>query len=134
LKSLNKRHVPYLSVTLSGSVLLLGVVLNYFIPDRIFGYLLSAAAWIALWMWTSIMLSHFNYWRSSWKDARERVNFRLPGAPYTNWVVILALGVIAALIAINGTTRTTFYIIASWLVLLTAAYYVKSSRQKPLQG
>lgn len=134
LKRLNKRHVPYLSVTLSASVLMLGVVLNYFIPDRIFGYLLSAAAWIALWMWTSIMLSHFNYWRTISSDLRARVNFRLPGAPYTNWVVILALGGIAVLIAINGTTRITFYIIASWLVLLTAAFYAKGSRQRSLQN
>jgi L-asparagine transporter-like permease len=42
-------------VSLSGAVLMLGVVLNYLIPDKIFGYLLSAAVWIVLWVWTAIM-------------------------------------------------------------------------------
>jgi AAT family amino acid transporter/D-serine/D-alanine/glycine transporter len=130
LKRLNKRNVPYLSVTLSGAVLMLGVVLNYFIPDKIFGYLLSAAAWIALWMWTSIMLSHFSYWRTISKSSHERISFRLPGAPYTNWIVVLAIAATALLIAINGTTRITFYIIASWLVILVAAYYTKGHRQQ----
>jgi AAT family amino acid transporter len=134
LRALNKRKVPYLTVTLSGAVLMLGVVLNYFIPDKIFGYLLSAASWIALWMWTSIMLSHFGYWRRLSDSSQARVRFRLPGAPYTNWIVILAIGVIALLIATHGTTRITFYIIASWLAILVAAYYAKGSRKQSLQS
>jgi AAT family amino acid transporter len=80
-------------------------------------------------MWTSIMLSHFGYWRTSSKDSRAQIKFRLPGAPFTNWIVILAIGVIALLIAINGTSRITFYIIASWLVILVAAYYARNSQQ-----
>jgi AAT family amino acid transporter/D-serine/D-alanine/glycine transporter len=133
LQALNKRNIPYLSVTLSGAVLMFGVVFNYLIPDEIFGYLLSAVAWITLWMWTSIMLSHFSYWRTISKVSHERVSFRLQGAPYTNWIVILAIGAIALLIAINGTTRITFYITASWLVILVAAYYAKGPRQQALQ-
>jgi L-asparagine transporter-like permease len=81
-------------------------------------------------MWTSIMLSHFSYWRTISKVSHGRVSFRLPGAPYTNWIVVLAIAATALLIAINGTTRITFYIIASWLVILVAAYYTKGHRQQ----
>jgi AAT family amino acid transporter/D-serine/D-alanine/glycine transporter len=134
LQALNKRKISYLSVTLSGAVLMFGVVFNYLIPDKIFGYLLSAVAWIALWVWTSIMLCHFNYWRTHSNGSTPRGStFRLPGAPHTNWAIILVIGVIALLIAINGTTRITFYIMASWLVILVAAYHAKGPRQQALQ-
>jgi amino acid transporter, AAT family len=128
-QTLNKRKVPYLSVTLSGAVLLLGVVLNYLIPDKIFGYLLSACVWIVLWVWTAIMLCHFNYWRSRSKGSTSRASFRLPGAPYINWAIILLIGVVAVLIATSGTTRVTFYVITLWLVILVTAYYTKGSKQ-----
>ncbi len=127
LQTLNLRNIPYLAVTLSGAFLMAGVVLNYLIPDKIFSYLLSAVAWIVLWVWTSIMLSHFNYWKSRYDVLTPQVKFKLPGAPYTNWGIILAIAVIAVMIAANSTTRTTFYIITLWLVILVAAFYAKSS-------
>jgi AAT family amino acid transporter/D-serine/D-alanine/glycine transporter len=126
---LNKRKIPYLSVTLSGAVLMLGVVLNYLIPDKIFGYLLSACVWIVLWVWTAIMLCHFSYWRTLSKSSTSGVNFQLPGAPYTNWAIILLIGVVSLLIATNGTTRVAFYVITLWLGILVTAYYAKDSRQ-----
>ena len=126
---LNKRKIPYLSVTLSGAVLMLGVVLNYLIPDKIFGYLLSACVWIVLWVWTAIMLCHFSYWRTLSKGSTSGVNFQLPGAPYTNWAIILLIGVVSLLIATNGTTRVAFYVITLWLGILVTAYYAKDSRQ-----
>jgi len=134
LQMLNNRKIPYLSVTLSGAVLMLGVVFNYLAPDKIFGYLLSSVAWIVLWVWTTIMLCHFKYWRALSKGSAPRVNFRLPGAPYTNWAIILAIGVIAVLIATNGATRITFYVIASWLGILIVAYDVKSYEQSTTTG
>jgi L-asparagine transporter-like permease len=39
------------------------------------------------------------------------------------------IGVIAVMIAVNATTRITFYAIMSWLVILAAAYYANGSRQ-----
>jgi AAT family amino acid transporter len=65
---------------------------------------------------------------------KRDLNFRLPGAPYTNWAIILAIGVIAVQIATNGTTRITFYVIASWLGILIVAYDVKSYEQSTTTG
>jgi hypothetical protein len=118
-----------LSVTLSGAFLMVGVVLNYLIPDKIFSYLLSTAVWITLWVWTAIMISHLNYWRTLSRGSATRGSFRLPGAPYTNWAIILLIGVVALLIVTNGTTRVTFYVITVWLGILVMAYYAKDSRQ-----
>ncbi|ADV80862.1 amino acid permease-associated region [Terriglobus saanensis SP1PR4] len=128
-QALNRRKIPYLSVTLSGAVLMLGVVLNYLMPDKIFGYLLSTVVWIVLWVWASIMLCHLSYCRRLAKGSISRGSFRLPGAPYTNWAILFLIALVALLVATNGQTRVTFIIILLWSGILVAAYYAKGSRQ-----
>jgi L-asparagine transporter-like permease len=44
LQKLSKRNIPAFSVTLSASILMIGVLLNYLAPDRIFSYALTAIA------------------------------------------------------------------------------------------
>ncbi len=126
---LNKRKIPSLSLTVSGATLLLGVVLNYLLPDKIFVYLLTMVAWLLLWVWVSIVLSHLNYQRAASKEPGGRGSFRLPGSPYTNWAVLSVIGLVAILLAVNGGTRITFYILASWVGILIAAYYLRRSEQ-----
>jgi AAT family amino acid transporter len=86
-------------------------------------------AWLLLWAWSSIVLSHLFYRRHVSKNKSTRVNFRMPGSPYTNWAILLVIGVVAVMLAVYGSTRITFYILVSWLGLLTASYYFNSSRR-----
>ena len=65
LQKLNKRNIPAFSVTLSVSILIIGVLLNYLIPDRIFSYALTAIAWLMLGYWAVIALCHLNYVRGN---------------------------------------------------------------------
>jgi L-asparagine transporter-like permease len=50
-QKLNKRNIPAFSVTLSVGILMIGVLLNYLIPDRVFSYALTAIAWLMLGYW-----------------------------------------------------------------------------------
>jgi AAT family amino acid transporter len=129
LQRLNQRNIPSLSVTVSGGILMFGVVLNYLFPEKILGYLLTMVAWLLLWAWSAIALSHLFYRRSLSKEKSSRVNFRMPGSPYTNWAILLVIGLVAVMLAAYGSTRITFYILVSWLGLLTVSYYVNSSRR-----
>jgi amino acid transporter, AAT family len=124
LQMLNQRSIPSLSVTVSGSILMLGVLLNYLIPDRIFSYLLTMVAWLLLWAWVVIAISHLFYRRVTPKEKTMRVSFRLPGTPYTNWLILSVIGIVAVLVAVYGSTRITFCILLLWFGLLIAAYYL----------
>ena len=126
-QTLNSRKIPYLAVTLSGAVLMVGVLLNYLVPEKVFDYLLSASVWIVLWVWTAIMLCHLVYRKRS----LSRGEFQLPFAPYTNWAILLLIGLIAVLVASNGQTRITFYVLMVWLGILIAAYVAKG-RTRPI--
>jgi AAT family amino acid transporter len=134
LSTVNGRNVPYLSVTLSAGALIVGVLLNYFIPDTIFSYALSMVAWLTLWFWASIVLSHLFYRRSVPKERSGIGPFQLPGSPYTNWAVLLVLGLVAVLFALNSGTRVTFYFLLAWMTVLIVAYYANPSRRKVEEG
>lgn len=124
LSQRNHRHVPYRAVILSASILLAGVVLSYAVPDKALNYVMSMASWLLLWAWTSIILSHLSYRRSLRGDSTHRGTFAMPGTPITNWIVLALIAGIGVLLALEGATRLTFAILAAWIVLLIAIYYL----------
>ena len=80
------------------------------------------------------MLTHFFYRRAVLRGEAKRVSFRLPGAPFTNWLVLLAIGFVAVILAIRGGTAITLYIVLSWSGLLIVAYRVTASWHSTRKG
>ena len=72
--------------------MLIGVVLNYFIPEQVFVYVTSVALVGSLWTWALIVIAHLGYRRAVDRGEAAPVSFRMPGAPYTNWLVLIFLG------------------------------------------
>lgn len=122
---LNRRQVPYRAVTLSASILLIGVALSYVVPDKAFKYVLSLASWLLLWSWASILLAHLGYRRTLPRYRSRLGTFEMPGAPVTNWAVLALIGMVVVLLAHDGEARLTFTVLAVWLTLLFAFYYLR---------
>lgn len=59
LAVLNKHQVPQRSVLFCTSVLYLGVVLSYFVGDRLFGYLAGSLSYTVLLIWIMISAASF---------------------------------------------------------------------------
>ena len=59
LSVLNKHHVPQRSVLFCASVLYLGVVLSYFVGDKLFGYLAGSLSYTVLVIWLMISIAAF---------------------------------------------------------------------------
>jgi AAT family amino acid transporter len=128
LERLSDQGVPQLSVSVSGVIMVIGVVLNYLIPEKLFGYILATVAWPILLAWASITVTHLVYRRALSKGEIAGGSFRMPGAPYTNWIILVAIGFVAVMLAMHGTTLTTFYILVGWFGMLTIAYRATVSR------
>ena len=114
--------------------MLIGVRLNYVIPEKLFGYLLTMVAWLILLVWANITLTHLLYRRAVSRGQAKRVSFRMPGAPYTNCLVLLAIGFVAVMLTIHENSVITLYIVLSWFALLIVAYLVKAWRQSKRKG
>jgi L-asparagine transporter-like permease len=90
-----------------------------------FGYLLAMVAWLILLVWANITLTHLFYRRAVFRGRAKRVSFRMPGAPYTNWLVLLVIGFVAVMLASHESI--TLYVVLLWLGLLIVAYRVTAS-------
>jgi AAT family amino acid transporter/D-serine/D-alanine/glycine transporter len=134
LQSLSVQGVLYFSVLLSGMAMVIGVGLNYVMPERLFSYLLTMVTLLVLLVWATITLTHLFYRRAVSSGQAARVSFRMPGAPFTNWLVLLAIGFIAVMLVVHESTAITLYIVLGWLGLLIVAYRVTASGYSTRKG
>ena len=71
---LNQRQVPAAGIHASAAVMLIGVALNYLVPEQVFTIVTSVALVGTLWTWGIILVAHANY-------RRAVAEGRLPVAP-----------------------------------------------------
>ncbi len=125
----NRSQVPATGITLSAIVMLFGVVLNYFVPDEVFVYVTSVALVAALWTWGMIVLAHLGYRRALARGEAAPVSFRMPGAPFTNWMVLIFLVAAFIFLAFDPATRVALYVAPVWFAILGVAYYLLQRRK-----
>jgi amino acid transporter, AAT family len=130
LGSVNLRRVPALAVTVSAAVMLVGVALNYFVPEKAFTYITSTATIGALWTWGVIVVCHLAYRRRVRAGLVDASSFRMPGTPLANWFVVGFLAFVTVLLAFNEDQRVALYAGAAWGLLIVAAYAIQTRRQR----
>ena len=58
---LNKNGVPSIAVVVTAGALLVGVVLNYIVPAKVFTWVTSISTFGAIWTWSMILLSQIRF-------------------------------------------------------------------------
>jgi amino acid transporter, AAT family len=127
LGAINRRHLPAAAINVSAALMLVGVLLNFLVPDQVFIWVTSVALIGTLWTWAIIMLAHLGYRKAVHESRAHGVSFRMPGAPLANWLVVSFLIVVAALLSVEPRTRVALYVAPIWFGLLGVAYV----RMKP---
>lgn len=126
---LSPQHVPAAGIHVSAAVMLIGTILNYFVPKQVFTWVTSISLVGTLWVWIIIMYSHMKY-RSAVNAGRARaVSFKMPGWPVINWAVIAFLLIVAGLFWLDPDTRVALFVAPFWFGLLGIAYYLGVRRQ-----
>lgn len=122
---LNRAHVPATAVNVSAAVMLIGVALNYLVPEDVFAWVTSIALVGTLWTWIMIMLAHRNYRVRVRQERAVAVSYRMPGAPFANWLVIAFLVAVAGMLWLSQATRVALYVAPAWFLLLWMAYRMR---------
>lgn len=125
---LSPRHVPAAGIHASAAVMLLGVALNYMVPERVFVWVTSVALVGTFWTWGIILVSHLNYRRAVLAGRVSAAPFRMPGAPFANWAVLAFLVAVSALLWRDPDNRVALYVAPVWFGLLTIGYLASKSR------
>jgi AAT family amino acid transporter/D-serine/D-alanine/glycine transporter len=122
LAQLSPQRVPAKGINVSAAVMLVAVALNYAVPEKAFVYVTSISTIGTLWTWGIIMVAHRNYRRAVAAGSARASPFRMPGAPYANWVVIVFLLAVTAMLGLDDDTRVALYVAPVWFGLLGLGY------------
>ncbi len=118
----NRQRVPAGALVASTGVMLTGVVLNYFAPQRVFIYVISVALAIQLWVWGTIVVAHLGYRRAVRRGQVPASAYRMPGAPYTSYATLAFFVLVALLLGVDAETRIALYVAPVWFAVVVAEY------------
>jgi amino acid transporter, AAT family len=122
LGQLSAQHVPAAGINLSAAVMLVAVALNYVVPEKAFIWITSISTVGTIWTWGIIMVAHRNYRRAVAAGRARPSTFRMPGAPWANWLVLVFLAGVTCMLALDDDTRVALYIAPVWFGLLGIGY------------
>jgi len=131
---LNQRQVPAAGIHASAAVMLIGVALNYLVPEQVFTIVTSVALVGTLWTWGIILVAHANYRRAVADGRLHAAPFRMPGAPLANWLVLAFLVLVAVLLAKRPDTRFALYVAPFWFGVLVLSYALLRGRAAPARA
>lgn len=118
MQRLGGNGVPVRGVLVTLVFLLLGVVLNYLVPGRIFGMIMSILAFNTVWTWGTVLVAHWSFRRRLGKT----LPFRLRAWPFSSVVCLAFLAFVLVMLGYSADTRVALYVGLIWIALLGVAY------------
>lgn len=124
-------HVPAKGILFSFCFLLVGVILNYLLPEKVFLIVTSIATFAALWVWGTIVIIQMRSRRN--KTPEELAGLKYPTIfyPYGNYFALAILAMVYVMLALDPNTRVAVIVGPVWLALLLAVYYMRERRKPP---
>lgn len=122
MKQVSRNGVPWMTVVIMTVTLLVGVLLNYLIPDKVFLVIASIATFATIFVWLMILLSHYRSRRRMSAEEVAQLKFPVPFWPYGQLITIGFLVFVIGVIAFDTDSRVALVVGVVWLVLLFIAY------------
>lgn len=102
LGKLSKHGVPNYALTFSSLILFVIVILNYVMPGKIFDVISTVSTINFIMVWLMIMWCHLKYRK---ENKNNLGSFKMPGAPWTDWLTIIFYLVILVILFVIPATR-----------------------------
>jgi len=122
MRQVSRNGVPWMTVVIMTVTLLVGVLLNYLIPDRVFLVIASIATFATIFVWLMILFSQYRSRQRMSAAEVAALKFPVPLWPYGQLITIGFLMFVIAVIAFDADSRVALVVGAVWLVLLWVAY------------
>jgi D-serine/D-alanine/glycine transporter len=129
LSTLNNRNVPAPALIYSTLVLLVGVLLNYFLPDQVFTLVTSISTICFIWVWGVILVSHLRY-RKLMPERAEENSFKMPFSPYSNWIVLAFFVFVLVVLGFAADTRIALFVTPVWFLILVIGYFIMKANKQ----
>ncbi|WP_016886842.1 amino acid permease [Mycobacteroides abscessus] len=128
MRRISRNGVPWMTVVVMTVALLVGVVLNYAIEERVFVIIASVATFATIFVWLMILLAHFRFRAQQHHGEASAADFPVPGWPYLQVFATGFLLFVVLLLGFGADTRVALIVGAAWLLTLAAAYVMSRRR------
>lgn len=116
---LSRSQVPTRAVNLSVLIISLAVVLNGVMQGKVFEFITSVATTTFLLIYALIIVAHIRY-RKQNATKLEADTFKLPGAPITDYLILIFLSFIFVVLFMQMTTMYAAIGAIIWFAILVA--------------
>jgi L-asparagine transporter-like permease len=130
LDKVNAEGVPVPAILVTLACLLFAVVLNYLLPAKVFGIMMSILSFNTVWTWSMVMLAHFSFRRRQRAEGAPLGAFRLRAWPISSVICLAFLGFVLVMLGYSPDTRVALYVGAAWIALLSVAYALFGVKQR----
>lgn len=134
LGALSARSVPATGIAVSAAVMVIGVGVNYFSPDKAFGYITSVSTIGIIFVWGIILVCHWIYRGKVKRGLLPASDYRLPGAPVTTALALGFLVLVVVLLFCTEAGRSAVIVGVVWGALVCAAYPLLSRKRQSAES
>ena len=127
---MNKNKVPYGGIVITSSLGLLGVLLNYLLPADAFDIIMNLAGIGIAGTWCMILITHLAFLKQVKAGKEKRPDYRMPGAPVTNWLAIAFFVIVVLSNLTSDSGRWTLALFAVVAVAMVAGWFFVRNRIK----
>lgn len=127
---LTKGGVPGRAVVISAIALLIGVLLNYVVPEDVFTWVTSIATFGAIWTWAIILVSQIKYRKQLKAAEQNKLKYKMPLFPFSSYLSLAFLVFCVCLMAYAPDTRVAVIVGPLWFLLLICFYYGKGYHRR----
>jgi AAT family amino acid transporter len=127
---LSKNGVPHRAVMATVAVCMTGVVLNYFVPDKAFQYIMAAVTFIGLMVWIAILITQIQFRRSLTQAQVAELAYRTPWWPYSSWFALAFIALVVVLMGFHEDARIALVLGPCLLSVYLAMFYLVGLHHK----
>ncbi len=126
LLTVDRRGVPVIALGVSAVATALCVLINYLMPGKAFGFLMTLVVAALVINWAMISYSHLKFRR---KKAQQGVETRFKALwyPMGNWLCLAFMAGILVIMASTEGMRESVIMIPFWLIFLGIGFFIKKS-------
>ncbi|WP_371318229.1 amino acid permease [Paenibacillus elgii] len=133
-EKVSRSGVPARAIVVSAFFLLIGVVLNYVVPEKAFTMVTSIATFAVIWVWAVILISQIRFRKKLSADQAAKLIYKMPLAPFSSYVVLAFLVFVVGIMAYSPDTRIALVVGPIWYAILLVVYYVKKKKSASPAG
>lgn len=125
---LSPSGVPRNGILFSSFLILIAVVLNYFLPGRVFLIISSVTTIAVIIVWTMILICQLRFRKSKTEVEIRNLLFKLPFHKVLSGIALAFLGLVLVLMGFIPDMRIALFVGPVWLLILYIGYKLSHAR------